>query len=248
MISPAATHDPADRIRRLIVERGLTPGDRLPSVRDLSRTWNATLVEVREALAQAKRSGLIDTRPRSGAYVRDAMPHLPADGESDGVRVVDRHQLYLCQAREVLEVELAAAAAERRTPHDLAAMQSALNDWLRISADGLHAEAVEPDTRFHLAIADAAGNPVLTGLLQQCLRRQLMYECGLPMQAADARRIRSIHKRLYQAIHDRDADAARRAARQHMQHLERCIGALIDSTVAQSQHAARRRSPRSPTQ
>jgi GntR family transcriptional repressor for pyruvate dehydrogenase complex len=247
MNSPAPIHDPADRIRRLIVERGLSPGDRLPSVRDLARTWNATLVEVREALAQAKRSGLIDTRPRSGAYVRDAMPHLPSDGDSSGVRVVDRHQLYLCQARAVLEVELAAAAAEHRTQHDLTAMRSALNDWLRISADGLHEEAVEPDTRFHLAIADAAGNPVLTGLLQQCLRRQLMYECGLPMQPADARRIGSIHKRLYQAIHDRDADAARRAARQHMQHLDRCIRAMIDSAAPQARNSARRRSPRSTT-
>ena len=231
IVSPVnSAVDPAERIRRLIVERGFSPGDRLPSVRDLARTWNATLVEVREALAAAKRTGLIDTRPRSGAYVRDVAPLLPAD-DDNGMRVVDRHQLYLCQARAVLEVELAATAAARRTTKDLTAIDAALDDWLRIAETGLHTAAVEPDTRFHLAIADAAGNPVLTGLLQQCLRRQLMFECGLPMSPADHRRIIGIHRRIQRAIHDGDADAARRAMQQHMEHLESCIRALIDSTT-----------------
>jgi DNA-binding FadR family transcriptional regulator len=233
--------DPAERIRHLIFERGLSPGDRLPSVRDLARAWNATLVEVREALAHAKHAGLIDTRARSGAYVRDAAPNLPDSKEEDGLRVVDRHQLYLCQAREVIEVELAAEAAKRRTARDLAAIRAALDDWLRIAGDGLHVEAVEPDTRFHLAIADAAGNPVLTGLLQQCLRRQLMYECGLPMTPADHRRILGIHRRMFEAIERRDADAAREATRDHMRHLSNCIRSMLG---AGSPKPAKSASPR----
>ncbi len=221
--------DPAERIRRLIFERGLSPGDRLPSVRDLSRLWQATLVEVRIALAHAKQIGLIDTRARSGAYVRDAAPTLP-DPAIDGLRVVDRHQLYLSQAREVLEVETAAAAAQQRTPRDLAAMRAALDEWLRINRRGLEVQAIEPDTRFHLAIADAAGNPVLTGLVQQCLRRQLMFECGLPITPAGHRRIVQIHRDIYQAIEDRDADAARQSMRAHMHHLNDCIQTMIDTS------------------
>ncbi|MBL8828223.1 MAG: FadR family transcriptional regulator [Planctomycetaceae bacterium] len=227
--SAATCEDPAERIRRLIFERGLSPGDRLPSVRDLSRLWGATLVEVRIALAQAKQVGLIDTRARSGVYVRDAAPNLP-DAQADGLRVVDRHQLYLCQAREVLEVETAAAAAQHRTSHDLVAMRAALDEWLSINQHELHVEAIEADTRFHLAIADAAGNPVLTGLVQQCLRRQLMFECGLPITPAGHRRITQIHRDIYQAIEDRDVDAARDTMRAHMRHLTDCIRAMIDTS------------------
>ena len=227
-MSPAETaHAPAERIRRLIFERGLSPGDRLPSVRELARLWNATLVEVREALAHAKHVGLIDTRARSGAYVRDTAPELP-DPTADGLRVVDRHQLYLCHARELLEVETAALAAERRSSRELAAIRAALDEWLRINAHELHVEAIEPDTRFHLAIADAAGNPVLTGLVQQCLRRQLMFECGLPITPVEHRRIVQIHRDIYQAIADHDAAAARAAMRAHMQHLTACINQMVD--------------------
>lgn len=242
LAASAGVGDPAERIRRLIFERGLSPGDRLPSVRDLARGWSATLVEVREALARAKQLGLIDTRARSGAYVRDVALNLPDSGPADGLRVVDRYQLYLCRAREVLEVELAAEAAVRRTPRDLTAIRTALDDWLRINSDGLHSEAVESDTRFHLAVADAAGNPVLTGLVQQCLRRQLMFECGLPMTPADHRRILQIHRDVYQAVADRDAAAARAAMREHMRHLADCIHKLVD---APRPHAtARRRAQR----
>jgi DNA-binding FadR family transcriptional regulator len=50
----------------------------------------------------------------------------------------------------------------------------------------------------------------------------------LPMSPADHRRIIGIHRRIHRALHDGDADAARRAMQQHMEHLEGCIRTMID--------------------
>jgi hypothetical protein len=118
----------------------MRPGDRVPSHRDLARRFGVSLVAARDALVQAEREGLVEIRPRSGAFVRAAGRDL-ARSESDHVgafplRIVDGHPLHLCHARVVLEVETAAQAVLRGRPEDLPPVREALDRWLRARAAG----------------------------------------------------------------------------------------------------------------
>src|SRR5579883_1987291 len=58
-----------DQIRRLIIDKGLSEGARLPSERVLAEALGASRPTVSQALRILAVMGLIEIRPGSGAYV-----------------------------------------------------------------------------------------------------------------------------------------------------------------------------------
>ncbi|MBG0777807.1 MAG: PLP-dependent aminotransferase family protein [Desulfovibrionaceae bacterium] len=107
-----ARHAPATfRYRRVerhilgMVEDGaLAPGDRLPSLRRLSRALRASISTVSQAYVELERKGVIESRPRSGFFVRRDLREKPAPpaapAPSLSANLVNRSTLI----RNVLEV------------------------------------------------------------------------------------------------------------------------------------------------
>ena len=62
----------AERLRALISERGLRPGDRLPAERALAVELGISRTSLREAIARLASQGLLTARVGGGTYV-----HLP---------------------------------------------------------------------------------------------------------------------------------------------------------------------------
>ena len=60
----------ADRVAELIARGVLRPGDRVPSVRRLSRQEHVSVATVVQAYQQLEVRGLVEARPQSGHYVR----------------------------------------------------------------------------------------------------------------------------------------------------------------------------------
>lgn len=68
----------ADDIGHLIESGAYRPGDRIPSVRQMSRARDVSITTVLQAYYLLEAQGLIKARPRSGFYVRtDLPPDLP---------------------------------------------------------------------------------------------------------------------------------------------------------------------------
>ncbi|WP_017303123.1 PLP-dependent aminotransferase family protein [Spirulina subsalsa] len=68
----------AERLRALIWEGTLQPGDRLPSVRKLRQQFSVSISTVLEAYRLLEDEGLITARPQSGYYVKRLLPVPPA--------------------------------------------------------------------------------------------------------------------------------------------------------------------------
>ena len=62
----------ADDLAHLVATGALKIGDRLPSVRSLSRQRGVSVSTVLQAYLQLENRGLVETRPQSGHYVRAA--------------------------------------------------------------------------------------------------------------------------------------------------------------------------------
>lgn len=77
----------ARRISYLIERGTLRPGDRVPSIRSLSRQMQVSINTVKEAYSQLEDRRILEARPQSGFYVRARLPELPAEP------VVDRPTL-----------------------------------------------------------------------------------------------------------------------------------------------------------
>lgn len=71
----------ADRITRLIDMGTLRPGERVPSVRQLSGQLGVSITTVVEAYRLLEDRGALEARPQSGYYVRARLPRTPEEPE-----------------------------------------------------------------------------------------------------------------------------------------------------------------------
>ncbi|MBS1718147.1 MAG: PLP-dependent aminotransferase family protein [Armatimonadetes bacterium] len=82
MVSNAPTRlyeQVAAQVRTLIVQKAFRPGDRLPSVRELSKQMSVSITTVLDAYRLLEDQGLIHPRPQSGYYVRAYAPIKPSE-------------------------------------------------------------------------------------------------------------------------------------------------------------------------
>lgn len=215
-MSPHLTSDLAGALRAEIVEGRIAPGDRLPSENELIARHGVSRTVVREAVARLQAEGLIHTRRGSGSFVltpppaEDAGPHRPA-------RTLAQ-RLELLEYRTAIECEAAALAATRRTPRQLAALETALANFE--AAGGSPAATLGFDYAFHYALAEASGNSYLADALQNlgpvmiAMPRERLRAGSVP--GTDIGPVSGEHRAVYEAVAAGDALAAAAAMRIHL--------------------------------
>ena len=156
-----------ERIQRLIEERDVGVGERIPSERQLREGFGVGRSTVREALRALEALGVVEVVQGRGAFVRqrpvaeDRVVNSSVDNLS-----FDWFQLgAVVEARSMLETESARLAALRRTDAELSRMKAALKSFHAAMRKKDLPGLVVADLEFHQAIAEAA-NPVLA----HCLR------------------------------------------------------------------------------
>ena len=112
-----------ERLLSLIHELQLTAGDRLPPERELAAGLGVSRASVRQALVVLEVQGLIEVRHGEGAILLETRPDSTV---LSAVRAHTRRLPEIIEAREALEVKIAALAALRRTDEDLTKIKSAL--------------------------------------------------------------------------------------------------------------------------
>jgi DNA-binding transcriptional MocR family regulator len=100
----------AERINYLIKQGTLRPGDRVPSIRNLSRQMQVSINTVKEAYGQLEDRRLLEARPQSGYYVRARLPELPREPVVDPPALnpaeVSLTRVYQMVMRDLLNPEL----------------------------------------------------------------------------------------------------------------------------------------------
>jgi len=213
----------AERLAADIRAGRLTPGERLPSERQLARRLEVGRASVREALAALALRGVLETRPGSGSFVvADALERLAPGTEP--VAASDAGPFDLLEARLLLEPGVAALAA-RRGRRDAEAER--LLDAMDVAADDRDRSGWnEGDRRFHRRLAALTSNPVLLGLaeevatlMDQPLWQRLRDDSILRPERA--RLHAAEHRMIYEAVVDGDAAAASFYAAQHLERVRR---------------------------
>lgn len=208
----------AEQLLNKIRADHLAAGARLPSEQAMARHFGVSRTVIREAIARLKVDGLLETRKGSGAFVRDPGQLRVMDGGDRATEESIQSLLNLIEVRRVVEAEVAALAALRRTPAHLAEIDYALRRIEESVAAG--ADGVEEDARFHLAIAAATGNPHwvrLMSMFAQPIRSAIQVTRANEARRADfSRQVRAEHQKIVEAIAAGDPDRARAAAADHM--------------------------------
>jgi GntR family transcriptional repressor for pyruvate dehydrogenase complex len=204
------------QIEESITRGVLKPGDQLPAERELAQQFGVSRTAVREAVRVLNEKGLVEAYSGRGTFVtngtsqaiRQSLDLMIKIGQQEGSGS-------LAEVREVLEPGIAALAAERAGQSDIAALREAVDvmDRSRHDADAF----IEADLDFHLALAEAAGNPLILSLIDSIvglLREQRMrtyYVGGGPERG------QYHHKRILDAVEHHDPERARETMCEHMQ-------------------------------
>jgi GntR family transcriptional repressor for pyruvate dehydrogenase complex len=198
------------------IDKGeLKEGDQLPAERELAQQFGVSRTAVREAVKTLSEKGLVEAYAGRGTFItngstnsiRNTLDRMIRNGPLEGT-------VHLAEMREILEPEIAFLAAKRADQETISAMQESISvmDAARMDPEAF----IEGDLDFHLALAEAAGNPLILSLIDSIvglLREQRMrtyYTEGGPERG------QYHHKRILEAIEHRDPQGARDAMRAHL--------------------------------
>lgn len=198
-----------EAIGQLVVGGGFGPQGQLPSEEELCTRLAVSRTAIREAIKVLGAKGLLEARPRAGTRVRPFAQWSLFDGDVlrwlGGAGMAQQIAPHLTQMREIIEPSAAGLAAKQATAAQMQAMEQAFE---AMQAACCIEEWVAADWRFHQAILQATNNPfvvALGGMVGSAL------EALLAVNAQQARAFNEAlpgHRKVWQAIAARDAEAA----------------------------------------
>jgi GntR family transcriptional repressor for pyruvate dehydrogenase complex len=208
-------------------------GDKLPPEGELCQALHVGRSTLREALKSLAFIGMVRMRPGDGTYVAERAPGLMDRMLARGLLKTQKDLTDVCEARLVIETELAALAAQRAESTDLDTMEDLVRRSER-SLRGGDRPLQELDLDFHLAIASGAKNNVLRHLLMDI--RGVLMEWITKSQELPGLQENAVvqHKRIYESIRDRNSQKAREEMATHLTTFQRAytlLGRIVDSKL-----------------
>lgn len=197
-----------------IVQRGLQPGEKLPPERELMESLRVGRSSLREAIKALCAVGAIEVVAGGGMYVGRGGSKAVSRPLSWAVFLNSSSIRQAIEARELIEVELAALAAERVTDEELEELRRCIAEMRAAASDT--ERYLSADITFHLAIASAARNDILYYALEMLqhvvrawIRRILRDANGEPVSLDE-------HAAVYDALARHDPADARRFMKEHI--------------------------------
>jgi len=161
----------ASKIGEMIDRGTYRPGDRVPSIRDLSRKMRVSINTAIEAYAHLENCGMIEARPQSGFYVRSRVPEPRVDPP-------ERH------AEELISCCVSVEETPRRILRSLSDVSlvplgSGIPNPDLLPVDKLNRMLSTESRRFPLQSVSYAGVRGTQRLRTQIVKRALDYGCTL---------------------------------------------------------------------
>lgn len=197
----------------------LQTGEKLPTEAEIMARFDVSRTVVREALSKLQASGLVETRHGIGTFIL-----APQETGNFKISAEDFATLAdvisVLELRISLETEAAGLASQRRTPENLIALEAALNAFQ--DSINQNSDAVPPDFQFHMEVARSTGNRHFSDLMTYLgtmiiPRTRVNTAHNAPEgRLSYLQRVNLEHESIFNAIRDRDAEAARAAMRNHL--------------------------------
>ncbi len=198
---------------RVISERSLGPGARLPTERALAEMAGVGRGVVRRALGFMEAEGRVVRHVGRGTFVAPAVPAEPAEGDD-----FETSPIEIMTVRALFEPGLMPVAAMAATGADFAEMERCLQGG-DTASDYLEWEAW--DTALHRSVVVATHNAFLIriGEMIAAARTQPVWGGLKYRNSTEERRqlYRGDHRAIVRALTERDATAAQAAMQHHLQ-------------------------------
>jgi GntR family transcriptional repressor for pyruvate dehydrogenase complex len=224
-----STKKPAIIVRRildLIDEGMLLPGEKLPNEMEIVRQSDISRASVREALSALELMGIIKRVPGEGTYISErgfAGKYTPKNILDKFLEDTERvgGSFEALEARMAIEPSVAVMATRRAEPEQIERMERLIQESEMALAERDVERFLDLDGAFHIAVAEATNNAILTGINNDLLKRADVHmwkrykeDLGLLEKTVDA------HKNILSAIKERNPA---KASFYSEKHLARCV-------------------------
>jgi GntR family transcriptional regulator, transcriptional repressor for pyruvate dehydrogenase complex len=204
----------ARRLLDQLTSGRMAPGARLPSERELANSLQVGRSAVRGALAVLDVLGIVNIRPGSGTYLSGNSSDMLPRTINWGLMLGQPRTYDLVEVRQHLEILSAYLAAERATDASVESIKGRVEEMREAVNDT--SKFVDADVAFHLEVAQAAGNSVLSDILHSIRELLHVWVERTSQDKASSEASLEEHTAVYKAIASRDPQAAQAAMQAHM--------------------------------
>ena len=216
-----------NQIKSLIIEGKLKPGDRLPPERELIKQFGVSRPSLREALNSMEAMGFLEATHGNRTIVKSLVSSKLFEPLDKLLREDTNTLFELIEVRKAIETWNAYFAARRATPEDI----SHLEDIIGSMKSTIEKGAVFPDkidADFHLAISLATHNKIQTHVMYT-LHDMLKESIEKYYHKLNEEELFNQHQGIVQAIKEKNSELARTRIFQHLEYVESCIKAGMES-------------------
>jgi DNA-binding GntR family transcriptional regulator len=207
-----ALHDEvALRLREMLIEGLIEPGAKL-NERELALRLQVSRTPLREAIKLLAAEGLVDLIPNRGAIA---------------VKLTEKDILQVFEVLAGLEAMSGELAAQRISAAQLSEIKALHYEMLACFARGDLSGYYRLNARIHLAINEAAGNPLLMKTYKEINARVQALRFRTNQNKSRWQEAVREHEAMLQALEMRDAAAMRRILTEHLLHKRDTVVELL---------------------
>jgi GntR family transcriptional regulator, sialic acid-inducible nan operon repressor len=207
-----------DRLRLLITSGELTPGDMMPSERELMERFRVGRPAIREAMQALNNMGLITITHGERARVRQLTARSlfeQVDATAQILLSTSPTSLdHLKNARRFFERGMVREAALKASKQDVARLRQTLERQRQNLGNA--ASFINEDMKFHTQIAAISRNPIFEAVSEAMLSWLKEYHTELLIWSGKEKFTLSEHEEIIDRIDARDPDGAEAAMLKHL--------------------------------
>lgn len=207
------------RILRLIKEKGLKQGEKLPTERELAATLGISRTSLREALQNLEANGIVRIRQGSGIFldIYDESMIMPfSSPDLSSYREIVKMIMQMAEARKMIEIYSARQAAEVITPEQLSRLcMHEEEEYERLSSR--RGQVLSPGLDFEQVIVEILGNPVISNMHKRLNSSWKSYLATFNAVVLSPNQRHRGHLLIIRALEERDPIKAGKTMSQHLE-------------------------------
>lgn len=205
-------------IEKKINDGDLKEGDKLPSERELTRTYEISRHGVRQALTVLKEKGLIKITPGKGAFITSYNEDILTESFKRVAQKYDSTIEEILEVREELELSVISKAVLKATPKDIDNLIDICKEMDQVMDVS---RFLECDLKFHKALADASQNCIFAALVHSFFEMTEESPFSLTKYTSNfldiISKAQKQHWVMIEALKTRDQDLAMKTMTEHME-------------------------------
>ena len=207
-----------EQIKEAIIKRHYRAGDKLPPERELAEMFHTSRTSIREALRSLEKSGFIMIKKgvHGGGFVIKGDSRPAVNSIRDMLRHAQVGLEEVLKMRIIIEPTVAAEAAEKATPEDIARLEEIVGQLREEFESENPIIAVERSPTFHSIVAEITGNQVVIIIMQVLMEIHSYRMSQFKLDEKAKQTIVSQHEGIIEAIKKRDTKEAFEKMKKHI--------------------------------